>query len=51
MGFVHADGQCRVRQTTGVDLGRDGIEIASLIETWFAEVGEIKEVGAGDTFI
>ena len=32
------------------ELGRYGIEIAALSETRFAEIGEIKEVGAGYTF-
>ena len=31
-------------------LGRYGIEIAALSETRFAEIGEIKEVGAGYPF-
>ena len=34
----------------GRELGRYGIEIAALSETRFAEIGEIKEVGAGCTF-
>ena len=34
----------------GRELGRYGIEIAALNETRFAEIGEIKEVGAGYTF-
>ena len=34
----------------GTELGRYGIEIAALCETRFAEIGEIKEVGAGYTF-
>ena len=34
----------------GRELGRNGIEIAALSETRFAEIGEIKEVGAGYTF-
>ena len=34
----------------GRELGRYGIEIAALSETRFAEIGEIKEVGAGYTF-
>ena len=34
----------------GRELGRYGIEIAALNETCFAEIGEIKEVGAGYTF-
>ena len=31
----------------GRELGRYGIQIAALSETWFADVREIKEVGAG----
>ena len=40
------------RRTALVDreLGRYGIEIAALSETRFAEIGEIKEDGAGYTF-
>ena len=34
----------------GRELGRYGIQIAALSETRFADVGEIKEVGAGYTF-
>ena len=34
----------------GRKLGRYGIEIASLSETHFAEIGEVKEVGTGYTF-
>ena len=34
----------------GRELGRYGIQIALLSETWFADVGEIKQVGAGYTF-
>ena len=34
----------------GRELGRYGIEIAALSETHSAEIGEIKEVGAGYTF-
>ena len=34
----------------GRELGSNGIEIAALRETRFAEIGEIKEVGAGYTF-
>ena len=34
----------------GRELSRYGIEIAALSETRFAEIGEIKEVGAGSTF-
>ena len=32
------------------ELGRYGIQIAALSETRLADVGEIKEVGAGYTF-
>ena len=32
------------------ELGRYGIQIAALSETRFADVGEIKEAGAGYTF-
>ena len=34
----------------GRELGRYGIQVAALIETRFADVGEVKEVGAGYTF-
>ena len=34
----------------GRELGRYGIEVAALSETRFAEIDEIKEVGAGYTF-
>ena len=34
----------------GRELGRYGIQIAALSETRFADVEEIKEVGAGYTF-
>ena len=34
----------------GRELGRYDIQIAALSETRFADVGEIKEVGAGYTF-
>ena len=34
----------------GRELARYGIEIVALSETRFAEIGEIKEVGAGYTF-
>ena len=34
----------------GRELGMYGIQIAALNETRFADVGEIKEVGAGYTF-
>ena len=32
------------------ELGRYSIQIAALSETRFADVGEVKEVGAGYTF-
>ena len=41
--------QCRTA-LVGRELGRYGIEIAALSETRFAEIGDIKEVGAGYTF-
>ena len=41
--------QCRTA-LVGRELGRCGIQIAALSETRFADVGEIKEVGAGYTF-
>ena len=34
----------------GIELKRYGIQKAALSGTWFANVGEIKEVGAGYTF-
>ena len=34
----------------GRELGRYGIQVATLSETRFAEVGAIKEIGAGYTF-
>ena len=51
-------GTCNVRtlidsagsRSVGIELGRYGIQIAALSETRFADVGEIKEVGAGYTF-
>ena len=55
MECAHPYGQCWVRQQrrtafVGRELGRYGIEIAALCETRFAEIGVIKEVGAGYTF-
>ena len=41
--------QCRTA-FVGRELGRYWIEIAALSATRFAEIGEIKEVGAGYTF-
>ena len=35
----------------GRELGRYNIQIAALSETRFADVGEIKDVGAGCTFL
>ena len=46
-------GSDRPQRRTGLvgrELGRYGIAIAALSETRFAEIGEIKEVGAGYTF-
>ena len=49
-------GTCNVRTlidsagSRSVELGRYGIQKAALSETRFADVGEIKEVGAGYTF-
>ena len=51
MGSAWSDRQQRRTALVGRELGRYGIEIAALSETRFAEIGEIKEVGAGYTFI
>ena len=51
--FTDSAGSDRPQRRTalvGRELGRHGIEIAALGETRFAEIGEIKEVGAGYTF-
>ena len=51
--LMDSAGSDRLQRRTalvGRELGRYGIEIAALSETRFAEIGEIKEVGAGYTF-
>ena len=51
--LIDSAGSDRLQRRTalvGRELGRYGIEIAALSETRFAEIGEIKEVGAGYTF-
>ena len=35
----------------GIELRRYGIQIAALNTTWFAEVGEIREVGTGYIYV
>ena len=50
MDLAGSDRSQRRMALFGRELGRYGIEIAALSETRFAEVGEIKEVGAGYTF-
>ena len=50
MDSAGSDRPQRGTALVGRELGRYGIEIASLSETRFAEIGEIKEVGAGYTF-
>ena len=50
MDSAGSDRPQRRTALVGRDLGRYGIEIAALSETRFAEIGEIKEVGAGYTF-
>ena len=45
-----SDRQQRRTGLVGRELGRYGIEKAALSETRFAEIGKIKEVGAGYTF-
>ena len=51
--LVDGTGSDRPQRRTalfGRELGRYKIEIAALSETRFAEIGEIKEIGAGYTF-
>ena len=51
--LMDSAGSDRPQRSTALverELGRYGIEIAALSETNFAEIGEIKEVGAGCTF-
>ena len=50
MDSAGSDRPQRRTALVGRELGRYGIEIAALSETLFAEIGEIKEVGAGYTF-
>ena len=50
MDSAGSDRPQRGTALVGRELGRYGIEIAALSETRFAEMGEIKEVGAGYTF-
>ena len=50
MDSAGSDGPHRRTALVGRELGRYKIEIAALSETRLAEVGEIKEVGAGYTF-
>ena len=50
--LVDSAGSDRPQRRTalvGRELWRYGNQIAALSETWFADVGEIKEVGAGYT--
>ena len=51
MDSAGSDRPQRRTALVGRELGRYGIQIAALSETRFADVGEIKEVGAGYTFI
>ena len=51
--LMYSAGSDRPQHRTALverELGRYGIEIAALSETRFAEIGEIKEVGAGYRF-
>ena len=50
MDCAGSDRPQRRTAIVGRELGRYGIEIAALSEARFAEIGEIKEVGAGYTF-
>ena len=50
MDSAGSDRPQRRTALVGRELASYGIEIAALIETRFAEIGEIKEVGAGYTF-
>ena len=50
MDLAGSDRSQRRTALFGRELGRYGIGIAALSETRFAEVGEMKEVGAGYTF-
>ena len=50
MDSAGSDRPQRRTALVGRELGRYGIEIVALSETRFAEIEEIKEVGAGYTF-
>ena len=50
MDSAGSDRPQRRTALVGRELGRYGIEIAALSETHFAEIREIKKVGAGYTF-
>ena len=50
MDSAGSDRPQRRTALVGKELGRYGMEIAALSETRFAEIGEIKEVGADYTF-
>ena len=50
MDSAGSDRPQRRTALVGRELGRYDIQIAALSETRFADVGEIKEVGAGYTF-
>ena len=50
MDSAWSDRPQRRTALVGRELARYGIEIAALSETSYAEIGEIKEVGAGYTF-
>ena len=50
MDSAGSDGPQRRTALVEREPDRYGIEIAALSETRFAEIGEIKEVGAGYTF-
>ena len=50
MDSAGSDRPQRRTALVGRELGRYGIEIAALSETRFAEIGKMKEVGAGYTF-
>ena len=51
MDSAGSDRPQRRTALVGRELGRYGIEIAALSDTRFAEIGEIKGVGAGSTFL
>ena len=50
MDSAGSDRPQRRTALVGRELGRNGIEIAALSETRFAEIWEIKDVSAGYTF-